>query len=131
MTSASFHYKMFNTGNHFENKSKYNNVKCKYKGMTFDSKKELKRYQELEIMEKAGEIRKLKFHPAPYELSPDPKICKIKYYPDFIYELKVHIAENRYGFMDVVEDCKGVKTPVYNLKKKLLHAKYGIIIKES
>jgi hypothetical protein len=31
----------------------------------------------------------------------------------------------------VVEDVKGMRTPVYNLKKKLIRAVYGFVIKET
>ena len=46
----------------------------------------------------------------------------IKYVADFVYE------ENG---QTVVEDVKGVKTPVYKLKKRMLAEKYGIVIKET
>lgn len=35
---------------------KYKNTKINVDGMTFDSKKEAKRYQELSLLQKAGEI---------------------------------------------------------------------------
>ena len=47
------------------------------------------------------------------------KICK--YVADFVYIDK--------GY-EVVEDVKGMKTPTYNLKKKLMKAVHGIEIQE-
>ena len=40
-------------------KNKYKNIKVISNGDTFDSKKELKRYQELLLLEKQGKIKNL------------------------------------------------------------------------
>ena len=45
----------------------------------------------------------------------------IKYVADFVY--------SRNG-LTVVEDAKGVRTPVYRLKKRMMAEKYGIQIRE-
>lgn len=101
---------------------KYHNSKTVIDGIRFDSKKEAKRYLELKILEKAGVIKELK-RQVPYILI--DKSCygrAIKYVADFVY------LEN--GQL-VVEDVKGVRTPVYKLKKRLMAEVYGIEIKET
>ena len=71
-------------------KSKYNNRKIEYRGEIFDSQKELDRWIELKIMEKAGEIKNLKHHVS-FELLPPIKILgqptqrKMTYEADFLY----------------------------------------------
>ena len=106
--------------------NKYYNIKTVIDGIKFDSKKEAKRYQELKLLERTGEIKNLKLQ---VKFSIDiygKHICN--YIADFTYDVitkdrKTHIAT-------IVEDCKGMKTPVYNLKKKLMLAVNGIAINE-
>lgn len=99
-------------------KSKYNAQKTNVDDITFDSKAEAKRYGELMLLYKAKKIGKpiLQYE---FELS-----AGIKYRCDFLYIC----FENR-NF--VVEDVKGVKTPEYKLKKKLMKEIYGIEIYET
>jgi len=69
----------------------------------------------------AGEIINLELQPKfPIEVN-GIKICT--YIADFRYK-------ERDG-TEVVEDCKGFKTDVYRLKKKLVKAIYGIEILET
>jgi hypothetical protein len=123
--------------NWFSNGSKYNAKKVEYKGMTFDSKRELKRYQELELLQEAGEIsnlqRQVKYVLIPAQREAD--IIGVKggvkkgkvierecaYTADFVYEE---------GGETVVEDSKGFKTKDYSIKRKLMLYVYGIKIKE-
>lgn len=104
--------------------SKYNNVK--YKG--FDSKKEFLRFQELQMLELAGEIhdlqRQVPFVIVPTQRDEDGHLLEkmAKYIADFVYITK--------DGEKVVEDAKGIRTPLYKLKKKLMLEKHGIIIKE-
>lgn len=103
-------------------KSKYNAKKVTVDGITFDSKKESKRYLELKAMEKVGSIQNLQLQ-VPFILIEKSKYGRsIKYVADFVY--------NRNG-SKVVEDVKGVKTPVYKLKKRIMAEKYGIIVLET
>ena len=104
-------------------KSKYNAKKTVVNGITFDSKKEAKRYMELKAMEKVGSIKNLQLQ-VPFILIEKSKYGRsIKYVADFVYY-------NKNG-SKVVEDVKGVKTPVYKLKKRLMAEKYGIIVLET
>ena len=96
--------------------SKYKNVRTN----GFDSRKEFERYMELLLLEKAGEIRHLQTQVG-FELHVNDIVIG-RYVADFLY------YENS---RKVVEDCKGVLTPVYRLKKKLMLAIYGIEIKET
>ncbi|MCR8709841.1 DUF1064 domain-containing protein [Aliarcobacter butzleri] len=80
----------------------------------FDSKKEGLRFDNLLIMARKGLIKNLTLQPE-FEIIPQVKhnkktLCKIKYIADFKYEQNGKI---------VVEDVKGFKTDVYQLKKRL------------
>lgn len=102
--------------------NKYRNKKIKVGNMKFDSMKEFRRHKELKLLEIAGKITNLQGQ-VPFVLIDKSKHGRvIKYVADFVY------YED--GKM-VVEDVKGVKTPVYRLKKRLLAEKYGIEIKET
>lgn len=99
-------------------KSKYKNKKCVIEGISFDSKKESVRYADLKLMERAGLISDLVLQPVFKIEINGQKICK--YIADFEYiENDVH----------VVEDCKGFRTPVFNMKMKLMKAVHQIEIK--
>lgn len=90
-------------------------------GIRFASLKEGTRYNQLKTLLKAGQITDLEIHPMFEIRIKDIKICR--YYADFMYKEK--------GSTDlIVEDVKGVKTPVYKLKKKMVEAEYGITIVE-
>ena len=101
---------------------KYHAQKTVVDGITFDSRKEARRYGELKALEKAAEIINLELQPR-YELIPKQKgerACV--YIGDFRYKT--------WGDEIVVEDCKGMKTPVYRIKKKLMLHVHGIRIIE-
>lgn len=123
-------------------RNKYGNRKLNVGGMAFDSKHELHRWNELQMLEKAGAItdlkRQVKFVliPAQYEEGigvykkgknkGNPKAGKLlerecSYYADFAY------LEN--GIL-VVEDAKGVRTKEYVIKRKLMLYVQGIRIRE-
>lgn len=122
---------------------KYHNKKITIDGLMFDSKKEAKRYQELKTLERAGHITDLKRQvkyvliPAQYEPSDEvyvkgkdkgkPKKGRLierecAYYADFVYSTKS-------GEL-VVEDTKGMRTPDYIIKRKLMLYVHGIRIVE-
>jgi hypothetical protein len=107
---------------------KYRAEKMVIDGHTFDSKKEGRRYQQLRHMEKGGEIRGLELQPR-YDLwVPTPKgKKKVGYYrADFRYD--EWISGKWYS---ITEDVKGLKTPVYRLKRKMVEAYYDIVIRET
>lgn len=108
------------------NWNKYNNRVVQRDGMTFDSVKEYRRYCELALLERAGQITDLQ-RQVKFELIPSQKIDgKVVEYPcsyvaDFVY------MENG---KKVVEDTKGYKTKDYIIKRKLMLREHGIRIQE-
>ena len=112
--------------------NKYRNIKTVVDGITFDSKKEAARYGQLKLMEKAGEIAELELQPKFQMVVNGVKLGS--YIGDFQYNEyltpKAKRPKDEHDRVSVVEDVKGVKTPVYNLKKKLVKALYGIEIRE-
>ena len=100
--------------------NKYRNRPCVIDGKWFQSTKEGHRYQELRLLEKAGEITHL-LTQVNFPIAVEGQlICT--YRADFTYRENGH---------DIVEDCKGFRTPIYELKKKLLWATQRIIIRET
>ena len=93
-------------------KLKYLNIITEIDGKKFDSKKEAKRYCELKILSQAGLIKNLECQPK-IDLLVNGKSVG-KYVGDFRYI-------NEQG-ITIIEDVKSkaTKTPVYNLKKKIL-----------
>ena len=106
--------------------NKYHAKKCEWDGEVFDSKKELQRYKELKLLEKAGEIQNLR-RQVKYVLIPtqriDGKIVEreVAYKADFVYEANGET---------VVEDVKGFRTADYKLKRKMMLLFHNIRIKE-
>ena len=106
--------------------SKYHSTPTEVNGIRFDSKREANRWAELRILERAGKIEKLK-RQVKYLLIPsqyrDGKCVEreCSYLADFVY-----IKDGRL----VVEDCKGFRTDVFKIKKKLMLQVYGIHIVE-
>ena len=124
--------------------NKYHNKIIKTsEGLTFQSRKEYKRYCELQIMEASGIIsnlqRQVKYILIPCQREPDTigkrggihkgkvieKECA--YYADFCYQM-TDTGET------VVEDVKGYKKggaySIFKIKKKLMLYVYHIKIKE-
>ena len=95
--------------------TKYRNKITVVDGIRFHSKKEANRYCELRMLGIAFD-RQVKY---PLYVNKE-LICN--YVADFVY---------KDGDDVVVEDVKGVKTPEYKLKKKLMKAIYHIEIKET
>lgn len=95
---------------------------CVVDGVKFPSRREARRYQQLRLLERAGEIGHLELQPA-YPLHAHGGHQVAKYVADFRYVV-VSTGEV------VVEDAKGVKTPIYRLKARWLKAEYGIEVRE-
>lgn len=117
-------YRAMVSGRPIEKPSKYRNVKHECEGITFDSKREAGRYLELRLAQKAGRIRGLKLQYVFPIVIDGVRICD--YQADFVYE------ETQNGqWVRVVEDCKGVRTDVYRIKRKLMLAVHGVKVRES
>ena len=102
-----------------ETRSKCGNRRTVVDGIAFDSAAEARRYQELRLLERAGEISGLELQPR-YPLEVNEQLVTT-YFADFRYL--------DHG-IEVVEDVKGWRTPVYRLKKKFMKAVYGIEVRE-
>lgn len=100
--------------------TKYHAVKTTVDNIVFDSKREAARYSELKLLFRAGQITNLEIQPKFDFLLSGKKI--FTYRPDFIY------YENG---RQIIEDVKGMKTPVYRLKKKLIEAQWKVKIRET
>lgn len=95
----------------------------------FDSRKEAKRWEELQIMQQMGKIYDLR-RQVKYELIPPQKAegyseRGVYYIADFVY---------KQNGREVVEDTKSPitrKNPVFVIKRKLMLWRYGITLKIS
>lgn len=111
-----------------QTRRKYANVPTSIGDLDFDSRAEAKRWAELELMQKAGQIRNLR-RQVPYELIPSQKrpsggterACT--YVADFCYDEAPH-------WRTVVADTKGFSTPEYRIKRKLMLHVHGIEVRE-
>ncbi len=96
-------------------------------GIRIDSQAEARRYGELHLLERAGEITDLVIHPR-FDLHVEHHKdayagFRIGYYEaDFQYYRK--------GGYNVIEDVKGVRTALYKWKKRHFEAEYGMEITE-
>ena len=97
---------------------KYGAVATWVDGMRFASGKEAARYSELKLMERAGVISNLELQPRfPMVLN---GALVTTYVADFGYdESGGH----------VIEDVKGVQTPEFKIKAKLMAAIYNITVR--
>ena len=107
--------------NYKEKKNKYGNEKVIEDGEEFDSSLEAVRWRELNILQKAKVIKDL-HRQVRFELQPSYKkngksIQSINYIADFVY---YDLNKKK----KIVEDTKGYRTEVYNLKKKIFEYKY-------
>lgn len=107
--------------------NKYHNEPTDFKGIRFQSKKEARRYQELLLMQRAGQISNLK-RQVYYMLKPTQRddkgkvlFRKMGYKADFVYNK---------GEKLVVEDAKGYRTPLYKWKRAEMYEKYHILVEE-
>lgn len=87
----------------------------------FDSTREFDRWGELQLLERAGRISDLSRQDR-YPLHGPNGVKLADYVADFTYQEDGQI---------VIEDAKGVRTPMYRLKRKWVKAEYGIDIRES
>lgn len=109
-------------------------------GLHFDSQREAQRYCDLSLLQRAGQISNLELQktyeliPAQYETFPrfgktgqrlkDGRRCvekAVTYVADFVYLQAGKL---------IVEDAKGIKTPEYIIKRKLMLYIHGIRIHE-
>lgn len=99
--------------------SKYRNRHVKAYGHTFDSAAELRRYEQLRLLQLSGAVGDVRVHPRYVVIDPlevdgvtEPAI---QYEADFAY-----LEDGR----TVVEDVKGMWTEAFKLKRRLFLARY-------
>ena len=104
-------------------KNKYGSVKTG----GYDSKRESKRASELKLMRAAGQIKclreQVKYELIPAQRDDDGKVIEraVSYVADFVYERDGKV---------IVEDSKGMRTPMYVVKRKMMLWFHGIRIRE-
>lgn len=106
--------------------SKYKNKKTVVNGITFDSKKEARRYLELKKLKDAGFIDDLELQVKFVLIPKQEGERECSYIADFVYK-------NKQTGETIVEDVKSsprYKTDVYKIKKKLMLFVYNIKVKE-
>ena len=124
-------------GNYYKSR-KYGNSKVEVDGILFDSKREARRYLDLLLLEKAGDIsdlqRQVKYVLIPAQREPDiigprggrkpGKLLEheVSYVADFVYKDK--------DGNTIAEDTKGFRTKDYIIKRKLALYLFGIRIRE-
>ncbi|MEQ3625956.1 MAG: DUF1064 domain-containing protein [Celeribacter sp.] len=102
--------------------NKFGAIAVTVDGIRFDSMREARRWGELRLMEKAGEIRNLRRQVRiPLEgrngpIAFQPSGRKAVYVADFVYE------DSRLEWAEVIEDSKGHQTPDFKLKRAVLAA---------
>jgi len=107
-------------------RSKYGAKKTIVDGIKFDSRKEAHRYCELKILKELGEINSFLLQPSyvlqnKYRRKDGKLIREIQYRADFAVLYPDGHVE--------IEDVKGMETAVFKIKRKLLEAKYDLILK--
>lgn len=110
-----------------QSKSKYHNEPMTVAGIRFDSKKEARRYEQLMIQLQLGIIRDLRLQQdftlqEAYTTPEGFRVRAIRYKADFVYTVCETCEQ-------VIEDAKGRRTDVYQLKRKMM-AKKGYDIQE-
>lgn len=92
-------------------RNKYRAIKTRVDNIVFDSMLEASHYEELKLLQSAGEIKDLELQTEfPLKVN-DKHIC-------------IYIADFTYieGDKKICSDSKGVETDVFKLKKKLFQA---------
>lgn len=106
-----------------QRQSKYKNQPTVVDNIRFDSRKEARRYRNLQLAQQAGEIWNLR-RQVRYELHCPGGLKVATYVADHVYERDKQT---------IVEDVKSKATrklPMYRLKKRWMAAEYGIEISE-
>lgn len=107
-------------------RSKYNAVKTVVDGITFDSKREAKRWQELRMMVRGSLIDELE-RQVSYELAPSVKIAGEKRArPALRFKADFRYIENG---ATVVEDSKGMPDTAFRIRQHLMKSVHGIDVR--
>jgi hypothetical protein len=97
--------------------------------------RESKRAFQLKLMQEAGQIRNLREQVSFLLIPKQEGERACSYVADFCYEEFSRVERDDNGEMDiwrtVVEDCKGMRTDVYRIKRKLMLFVHKIRIRET
>ena len=104
--------------------SKFRNVKTVVDGVSFMSAREARRFSELKLLERAGQIANLKLQPRYPLVVNGKKVCT--YVGDFSFDERGKGGD----WTPVVEDAKGYRTREYINKANLFEALFGFAIRE-
>ena len=115
---------------------KYHSRKCTVtlpesgKQVTFDSEREARRFGELRMLLRCGQIQDLRLQvnftlQEGYTTADGERVRPIVYRADFTYRERTGD-----GWRPVVEDVKGVRTKEYNMKRKMMLEKFDVKIRE-
>jgi len=120
-------------------RSKYHAIPRTIDGVRFASTREARRYGELRLLERAGQIWDLVLQPS-FELHaprlPPPTGGPLPWTFSSAAEAFVVVGVYRADFVyatkagTIVEDAKGVRTALYQWKKKHVEIEYGVRIVE-
>jgi len=106
--------------------SKYRNVKTIIDGITFDSRKEARRYGELHLLVISGIATRVELQPEfPYEVTYRANGKEYSVKRKYIADFKVTYPDR----VDI-EDVKGMRTREFIQKRKIVEKLYGIKIIE-
>lgn len=100
--------------------NKYGAKKTTIDGLTFDSKAEASRYQDLKLLERAGVITDLKLQPV-FILQPAFTDAEKNRYQAIKYRADFQYTE---GEQVVIEEVKGFETEAWKLRKRLFLFRY-------
>lgn len=108
--------------------NKFGAKKTEVAGLKFDSKAEARRYGQLIMLERAGHIAGIT-RQVPFELAKSVRLAgstrakpALRYFADFVY------SDVRTGQI-VVEDVKGVITPLFRVKQHLMKSVHDIDVR--
>lgn len=120
MAMIPIHIKDIQRGGRPKSKQKYGARRMIVDGHDFPSERQANRYRELKLSERAGQITDLEIE-VPYDISING------------YHVCTYIADAVYSEQGrrVVEDSKGMATPVYKLKRRLMKAVHNVEILET
>ena len=116
---------------------KYHSRKCTVtlpesgKQITFDSEREARRFGELRMLLRCGQIQDLRLQAnftlqEGYTTADGERVRPIVYRADFTY-----LEQTGDARPPVVEAVKGVRTKEYNMKRKMMLEKFGVKIREA
>ena len=111
--------------------NKYKNIKINYLGSVFDSKKEAKRYIELQQLEKYGKIKELErqktFELLSKQITTAGTVRSITYKADFYY----YDVDRKEWICEDIKSKATKNDKTYIIKKKLFINKFDITFFEN